>query len=202
AYGRGRELKVTSAKSSYWQSLGNHAWAYLGYHYQDVDGVTPFLSDSFDSYNFISGGLRFHNRRYWSMNIFAAYDYKTRKYQQVFSNIRAAVGKESILSVGANYDLEESKFRGFDGQFDLKLSDSLRIQYWGYYDDRIKKMTYQDYSIYHDNHCWAARLTYRMSQQQFWIHVMLKAFPSDDVPIGARPNTVIMPQNWWERIQP
>ncbi|MCL5038041.1 MAG: hypothetical protein M1269_13155 [Chloroflexi bacterium] len=202
SYDQGRQLNVGTADGSCWQALSDRSWAYLGYHYQDVNGVTPFLSDSYDSYNFLSGGFRFNNKNHWSMNVFGAYDFGNKKYQDLFASMKASVGKDGYISAGTDYDLDNNKFSGFDGQFDLQVSKALRVQYWGYYDQVNKQLLYQDYSIYHDNHCWAARLTYRMSQQQFWLQVMLKAFPSDATPIGALQDTVVMPQNWWERLHP
>ena len=198
-YDQGQQFQVGYCQGAWQQNLSRFFNFRVNYLSQRPQGYTPLYQDTASEYNLWQGGLQFRNKNYFAFELFNVYDLLDKEHQELNASLKINPTPKFFLALGSNYNWPGKCFSSLDTQLNVELPWKLKFDYWQYYDFNLRQLTYQDYSIYKDMHCWGLRLTYRKSQQQYWLTAFLKAFPTEATPIGVSPEVPVMPQNYWEK---
>lgn|GEM_PF-4222526 len=198
-YDQGQKFQLTSCQGSWHQNLSRNINFRVNYLGQRPVGATPLYQDAASEYYLWQGGLQFRNKNYFAFELFNSYDLLNKSHQDLNATLKINPNPKFFVALGSNYNWPGKCFSSLDTQLNIELPWKLKLDYWQYYDFNLRQLTYQDYSIYKDLHCWGVRLTYRKTQQQYWLTAFLKAFPTEPTPIGVSPEMPVMPQNYWEK---
>ncbi|MBI2265839.1 MAG: hypothetical protein HYU64_11805 [Armatimonadetes bacterium] len=168
----------------------------LDYRFQRPYGFSPVSFDAITSYRLMSGYASFSNKEQWRLNVGSGYDFDTRRWQTVLTRLDLTPRSSWNISLGSAYDLHQRTWYNLDTQCDVLLPKGLRFRYWGVYDLRNHKLTYQDLILSKDVHCWDAQMVYRWARRELWLQVNIKAFPGEEHSLGFQPTVPIQDFNW------
>ena len=171
----------------------SHLSTRLDYNYQQPYGYSPLWIDAVVPYENITGSLELKNGSYWRLTLNSGYNIRSHSYQNLISQLNLRPRRNWDLTFTSACDLTRGQWLNVDTQLGVQLTPTVMISYWNVYDLLNKRLTYQDYCVTKDFHCWEARLSYRGLQKQFWFEAVLSAFPSESVNIGANSRSPILP---------
>lgn len=197
-YGSGEAKYVLASRAGVLTRYGPHLNTRFDYNYQQPYGFSPIQYDFIGTYELLTGSLELYNKEYFRLGATTGYDIRSHFFQNLVTQVKWKPKKDWDITLSSNYDMNRSKWLNINSQLNLQLNPTLNLQYWSYYDLNTQKFIYQDFALVKDMHCWEARLIYRGNFQEFWLQIVLKAFPSESAVIGVNPRGPIIPQNWWD----
>jgi len=110
------------------------------------------------------------------INLYFLYDYYDKEYKKIISNIDLK-GKNWHINAGIKRDIDEEE-NDFILQGGLNIGKKWRISGYNRYDLETKEILEENYSIWRDLHCWAARLSIKVKpEREYWAMFYIKAFP-------------------------
>lgn len=201
-YGDGKSYKIFFNRTGIFSQLSNFSNVRADFFYQSPKGNTAIGLDRINYYKLLLGSVNVFDGKNYYFTAGSSIDLTTpagQRWRDLFCRLRLTPGKFGIMDFGANYNTQTRHWQNLDTQLDLMVTRTLNFKYWASYDISARRMITQDYSIVKDFHCWEARLVYRGFSSQWWFDVVLKAFPSEDITIGANQTKPILPQEGWQR---
>lgn len=198
-YNNGSSQKVLINKTGLFGQLSSSLAARFDFFYQNPNGEPALELDNLKYYKLFLGSLNIFDKEKYYLTLGTAYDLSSSQYQDLLCRINLTPWKLWNINLGTNYNINTGRWRNLDAQLDINITKTLNIRYWCEYEHENKRMITQDYSIIKDFHCWETRITYRGFSNQWWFDVVLKAFSSEDVTIGANQTKPILPEEGWQR---
>ncbi len=171
----------------------SHLSTRFDYNYQQPYGYSPLRVDSVVPYENITGSLELKNGRFWRLTLNSGYNIRSHDYQNLIGQLNLRPWKNSDITFTSPCDLTRGQWLSIDTQLGMQVTPTIALSYWNVYDLLNKRLTYQDYCLTKDFHCWKARVSYRGLQKQFWFEAVLSAFPSEGVIVGANSTSPILP---------
>lgn len=183
-------------------NLSNFSNLRADFFYQSPKGYAAIDVDKLNYYKLLMGTVNLFDGKNYYLSAGSSYNLAAeggRKWKDLFCRTTITPGNFGVMNFGLSYNTQTRHWQNLDAQMDLMLGKTLNVRYWAEYDISTRTMITQDYSIIKDFHCWEARLVYRGFTSQWWFDVVLKAFPSEDITIGANQTKPILPEEGWQR---
>lgn len=198
-YNNGQSYRVFSNRTGVFYGLTKFSNARFDFFYQSPKGGAPIQQDRLSYYKLLLGNLSVFDTKNYILNFGTSYDLTAKRWQELICRFGLTPGDFGSLNFGVNYDTQRKKWLNLDSQFDVMLGKTINLRYWSEYDIQNRRLITQDYSVIKDFHCWEARVVYRGFANQWWFDVVLKAFPSEDITVGANQTKPILPEEGWQK---
>lgn len=170
----------------------SHVSTRFDYNYQQPYGYSPLWIDAVVPYENITGSLELKNGSYWRLTLNSGYNIRSHNYQNLISQLNLRPRRNWDLTFTSACDLTRGQWLNVDTQLGVQVTPTVMLSYWHVYDLINQRLTYQDYCVTKNFHCWEARLSYRGLQKQFWFEAVLSAFPSESMIVGANSRSPIL----------
>lgn len=201
-YGNSQSYRVLSNRTGVFSKLSNFSNVRADFFWQSPKGVASIDVDRLNYYKLLMGTVNLFDNKNYYLSAGSSYNLAAengKRWKDLFCRATITPKNFGIMNFGVSYNTLTRHWQNLDAQMDVMLSKTLNLRYWAEYDLSTRTMITQDYSIIKDFHCWEARLVYRGFTSQWWFDVVLKAFPSEDITIGANQTKPILPEEGWQR---
>lgn len=185
----------------------------IRYNYQYNRGPSPFSFDRYGSASNIFSEVKYEVKKV-TLRTTCGYDFFQRRYQQLLNYIDITHSNNAKTSFSFGYDIHNKKYGNLNGTtiYDNKKDIAIKTSYtydinkrellkidgdttikrfrnWNInhkisYFPQTKKITYNDFLILRDLHCWEAKIMYRHYKKEFFVEFNIKAFPSEKIMLG------------------
>jgi len=122
---------------------------------------------SFRSAQQISPSLAWHNM--------TGYDPNNGKWRDWVSQLNIQQASRFIFKLGTRYSFLDQRLVQVTTELDWTMSPRWRVQWLGGYDGLTRQLTYNEFLIVRDMHCWDTALYVSRQQKMVYLYLRLKA---------------------------